>query len=30
MCMRPPGDGLGIGLDWKAIEAAAILKFEIR
>jgi L-alanine-DL-glutamate epimerase-like enolase superfamily enzyme len=26
----PPGDGLGIGLDWKAIEAASILKFEIR
>lgn len=26
----PPGDGLGISLDWKAIEAASILKFEIR
>lgn len=26
----PPGNGLGIGIDWKAIEAASILKFEIR
>ncbi|MGE0007039.1 MAG: mandelate racemase/muconate lactonizing enzyme family protein [Parvibaculaceae bacterium] len=26
----PPGDGLGIGIDWKAVEAAAILKFEVR
>jgi len=26
----PPGDGLGIGLDWKAIEAASLLTFEIR
>jgi L-alanine-DL-glutamate epimerase-like enolase superfamily enzyme len=26
----PPGDGLGIGIDWKAIDVASILKFEIR
>jgi hypothetical protein len=26
----PPGDGLGIGIDWKAVEAASLLKFEIR
>jgi len=26
----PPGDGLGIGLDWKAIEAASLLRFEVR
>jgi L-alanine-DL-glutamate epimerase-like enolase superfamily enzyme len=26
----PPGDGLGVGLDWPSIENASILKFEIR
>jgi L-alanine-DL-glutamate epimerase-like enolase superfamily enzyme len=26
----PPGDGLGIGIDWPAIEKAAILKYEMR
>lgn len=26
----PPGHGLGVGLDWKAIEASSILKFEVR
>jgi L-alanine-DL-glutamate epimerase-like enolase superfamily enzyme len=26
----PPGHGLGIGIDWKAIEAASILRFEVR
>ena len=26
----PPGPGLGIDLDWTAIESAAIMKYEIR
>ncbi|HTN98884.1 MAG TPA: enolase C-terminal domain-like protein, partial [Nordella sp.] len=26
----PKGPGLGIGIDWKAIEKAAILQFEVR
>jgi len=26
----PPGNGLGIGVDWAAIERAAILRYEIR
>ena len=26
----PKGDGLGIGVDWKAVEAASLLKFEVR
>ena len=25
----PPGNGLGVGIDWKAIEKAAILRFEV-
>jgi L-alanine-DL-glutamate epimerase-like enolase superfamily enzyme len=26
----PPGPGLGIDLDWPAIESAAIMKYEVR
>ncbi|QIG48467.1 mandelate racemase/muconate lactonizing enzyme family protein [Nordella sp. HKS 07] len=26
----PKGEGLGIGIDWKAVEKAAILQFEVR
>ena len=26
----PPGDGLGIEVDWAAIEAASILKYDVR
>jgi L-alanine-DL-glutamate epimerase-like enolase superfamily enzyme len=26
----PPGNGLGVGIDWSAVEAASILKYELR